>query len=60
MWENIFIVPVDLVVIIPKGAEEDLGKKPSWLKEIIFSMDSLISPPLKHSTYSPKLFSFEL
>ena len=60
MWENIFIVLMDPVVIIPKGEEKELEKRTSQLREIIFSIENLISPPLKHSTYSQKLNSFDL
>ena len=45
------------VVLIPKGAEKYLEKRTSWLREIIFSIENLISPPLKHITQ--KLTNFE-
>ena len=57
MWKNIFTPPMDPVVVIPKGAEKDLEKRTSWLREIIFSIENFTSPPLKHITQ--KLTNFE-
>ena len=48
---------MDPVVVIPKGAEKDLEKRTSWLREIIFSIENFTSPPLKHITQ--KLTNFE-
>lgn len=43
-------------VVIPKGAER-FGKRNFMIKEIIFSIENFISPPLKHITQ--KLTNFE-